>query len=855
MKKRLLISFSSFIILVFGLQAQKIASFEGDGSDIFNQFYWKGTDGSFGIVDNPSKTGINTTNKCLLNHRIKGTSSGWKTDGSITNSPLTPVPVTSTNRYLHVLVYSDQSYSGYIKVRYTAADSIWLDPSKEVRFNFTPGKWTDIVLDLQSVNVTSIYGLYFLSEDWYLTYPTDSYFYYDEIEVTNDPNPRGATDYEAACTVANFETNGIVPSYSMSGTSGGSIAATVDNPVTNGANETAKVLQITEQNETTWWSRATITFDKPVKVNNNTRYLHVMVKSPNGLSLVTEEPSEHWNTLTIPLRNEWCDAVFDLIGTANIPANTLLQSAGFCGNTTTNIPDGVWSVDEIAFSGDPSPRPRIKPTVFDSIICNSVIPSTIDGQFVNINPVSTINLSNTGKTNVKFILNIDVRTTANDPYRLTKDTIVMAGGETKAIRYELTGPEPGFYRYNIDVTDTPGTLTEHKFHRQIVYNYELIPTTIDAQPDFDNFWKVTKDSLEAVKPEYNVTFYENYGSHIIYKVSMKSIKGSTINGYLSVPNKPGKFPAVVVSEGYWLTCQPSTRTDDWVIINYNIRGQGISTAAITNTDVDLTVDGLKDKNTYYYKYAFMDALRAVDFAFSRPEIDTTKVFAEGASQGGALTYAIAALDQRIAAAAPTIPFLSDFPMYYKIKENINYIDEWPMNLLNIYMKKYSLSLATTLQNWSYFDIKNLAEKIKCPILTGSGLQDPTCPPALGMADYNNLQCTKEHFMYESYGHDVSSDFYTYRDAWFNQIAASLTGIIELKTDNFSDEIQTYITGNTLNIKSIINTPIQFSVYQTDGVLVNRSNLQGSSSVHLNSGVYIVCLKSSQDQTIRKIIVQ
>jgi hypothetical protein len=110
-------------------------------------------------------------------------------------------------------------------------------------------------------------------------------------------------------------------------------------------------------------------------------------------------------------------------------------------------------------------------------------------------------------------------------------------------------------------------------------------------------------------------------------------------------------------------------------------------------------------------------------------------------------------------------------------------------------------------------------------------------------------------MYESYGHDVSSDFYTYRDAWFNQIAASLTGIIELKTDNFSDEIQTYITGNTLNIKSIINTPIQFSVYQTDGVLVNRSNLQGSSSVHLNSGVYIVCLKSSQDQTIRKIIVQ
>jgi cephalosporin-C deacetylase len=548
--------------------------------------------------------------------------------------------------------------------------------------------------------------------------------------------------------------------------------------------------------------------------------------------------------------------VVDLIGSANIPVNTILQSVAFCGNSSTNIQDYVWSIDEVAFSADPNPRPRIKPTQLDSITCTSVIPATADGQFVNVNPVSTINLINTGKSKTKFILNVDVRTTANDPYRLTKDTLVMLAGEAKSIRYELTSPDPGFYRYNIDVTDTLGTFTEHKFHRQIVYNYEQMPTVTDAQPDFNDFWKATKDSLAAVKPEYNVTFYQNYGSHIIYKVAMKSIKGSTINGYLSVPNKPGKFPAVIVSEGFWQTCQPSSRTDDWVIINYNVRGQGISTAAITNTDVDLSVDGLKDKKTYYYRFAFMDALRAVDFAFSRPEVDTTKVFAEGASQGGALTYVIAALDSRIRAAAPTIPFLSDFPMYYKIKENVNYIDEWPMNLLNIYMKKYSLSLATTLQNWSYFDIKNFAGKIKCPILTGSGLQDPTCPPALGMADYNNLQTTKEHLMYESYGHDVSSDFYAYRDAWFNQLAASSnTGTVEIKKNDFSSAIKTYITGNALNINTILDTPIKVSIYQTDGVLVNQSNLKGSSSIHLSSGVYIIVFKNPQNQAVRKIIVQ
>ena len=54
----------------------------------------------------------------------------------------------------------------------------------------------------------------------------------------------------------------------------------------------------------------------------------------------------------------------------------------------------------------------------------------------------------------------------------------------------------------------------------------------------------------------------------------------------------------------------------------------------------------------------------------------SSTFAEGASQGGALTHAAAALsDGRINAIAPAVPFMGDFPNYFQITS-------WPANVAN-----------------------------------------------------------------------------------------------------------------------------------------------------------------------------
>ena len=68
---------------------------------------------------------------------------------------------------------------------------------------------------------------------------------------------------------------------------------------------------------------------------------------------------------------------------------------------------------------------------------------------------------------------------------------------------------------------------------------------------------------------------------------------------------------------------------------------------------------------------------------------------------------------------------------------------------------------------SYFDTKNLATLITCPVLMNFSLQDTTCPPHTVWAPYNNLASTEKqyipnpllgHTTGETWGLDVTDFF-------------------------------------------------------------------------------------------------
>jgi len=113
--------------------------------------------------------------------------------------------------------------------------------------------------------------------------------------------------------------------------------------------------------------------------------------------------------------------------------------------------------------------------------------------------------------------------------------------------------------------------------------------------------------------------------------------------------------------------------DDLIGFDLNIRGHGNSKDDINPGFPGYLQYFLNDKELYIYRGAYMDCVRGIDFLFSRHEVDTTRVAVEGASQGGALTFATAALNNsRIKACAPQVPFLSDFEDYFQVAT-------WPAN--------------------------------------------------------------------------------------------------------------------------------------------------------------------------------
>ena len=129
----------------------------------------------------------------------------------------------------------------------------------------------------------------------------------------------------------------------------------------------------------------------------------------------------------------------------------------------------------------------------------------------------------------------------------------------------------------------------------------------------------------------------------------------------------------------------------------------------------------------------------------------------GASQGGGLGIATCALNSElINRAAILYPFLSDFRLVWDLDaddiayEGLRYWSRW--------FDEDSTRIDEAYAKLAYFDSKNFAPMVKCPVLFGTGTADIVCPPATQFAVYNNLTCEKRHEFFEGFGHEEIQDF-------------------------------------------------------------------------------------------------
>lgn len=350
-------------------------------------------------------------------------------------------------------------------------------------------------------------------------------------------------------------------------------------------------------------------------------------------------------------------------------------------------------------------------------------------------------------------------------FKLLRDTTLMK--DVKEVAWEQSRTvalKKGRAEVEFTFDAAPGCYQVNLSHCQpfnILVNPEQIVSPQTKQPDFDSFWENTLAELAAVAPEYELVPDPEMSDSTRqgYVVKMKSLGGETIGGYYIEPVKPGKYPAIIDYMGYGAVPYKYSPQEKPETIQFlvSVRGQGI----FLEPDHTWIDRGFESKETAYYRGAFCDVVRAIDFICSREKTDPEHIFAEGESQGGAFTWIAGALDHRVKAIAPAVPFLSDYEDYAKIVY-------WPMHEVFEAAEACGVAREDLMKVFSYFDIKNFTDRIQCPVYMAFGLQDPVCPPHTNFAGFNMVKSEKHWFCVPTCGHSMwkEASWTKEREDWF-----------------------------------------------------------------------------------------
>lgn len=154
-------------------------------------------------------------------------------------------------------------------------------------------------------------------------------------------------------------------------------------------------------------------------------------------------------------------------------------------------------------------------------------------------------------------------------------------------------------------------------------------------------------------------------------VVFDSVPHHRITGNLYLPDAAGPVPAVVVSSGHSRTAKTADYNQRFALMMvrqgmaalcFDPIGQGERSQFLTDdgrprfggTTTEHTLLGigsiLVGRNTA--RYRLWDAMRAIDYVSSRPEVDASRIGFTGCSGGGTMTSYVMALDDRVRCAAP-----------------------------------------------------------------------------------------------------------------------------------------------------------------------------------------------------------
>ena len=293
---------------------------------------------------------------------------------------------------------------------------------------------------------------------------------------------------------------------------------------------------------------------------------------------------------------------------------------------------------------------------------------------------------------------------------------------------------------------------------------EVYSGTNPCPDDFDAYWSSAMAELQSVDPQVEIILADFQTTFAdCYHLYFTGVGGARVHAKLLQPKHSVEpHPAVLMFHGY------AACSGDWsdklgyvasgiTVAALDCRGQG----GLSEDKSDVggwtlsghIVRGLGDApEKLLYRQIYLDTALLAKIVMELPDVDENRVGATGASQGGGLTLACAALEPRIKLAAPVYPFLCDYQRVWDIDMDVDAYAE-----LREYIRRFDPrheQKENIFTRLGYIDVQYLAPRIQAQVLMGVGLMDTICPPSTQFAAYNKISSTKSLSLYPDFGHET-----------------------------------------------------------------------------------------------------
>lgn len=273
--------------------------------------------------------------------------------------------------------------------------------------------------------------------------------------------------------------------------------------------------------------------------------------------------------------------------------------------------------------------------------------------------------------------------------------------------------------------------------------------------DFDAFWQKGKNDLAKIPLEARLTLLPDACTDKVnvYHVNFRTLGQAwnptppRIYGILCEPKAPGKYPAVLKVPGAGVRSYAGD-TDlaarGAIVLEIGIHGIPVTLAKEIYDAMhagalhSYWANQLDNKDTYYYRRVYLGCVRSNDFLASREMWNGKDLLVMGASQGGQLSLATAALDPRVTALSVTHPAMCDVaaPLHGRA-------GGWPHPFKpNDDGSPSFHATPAKIATAAYYDSVNFARRIKAPGFYIWGYNDEVCPPTSTFAAYNVITAPK-----------------------------------------------------------------------------------------------------------------